>query len=255
MLRDMLLIYRGELTVALRNRSWLFMGMLQPVLYLSFFGPLLVKIAASTPGFPPGSAWAVLTPGLIIQLALFNSAFAGYSVLADHRSGVLERLRVTPVSRIALMLGRVLATAVLTMVQALMTTLLATAIFHLRAPVSGVALTLVIAALVSVTLASCSNAVALKLKNEPAFSAILNAVLLPIGLLSGMLVPITAGLAPTWLFVLSRFNPLVYIVATGRSLFRDELDPNTLLLGTGVLVVMTVLSVWWGARTYQRENI
>jgi ABC-2 type transport system permease protein len=255
MLRDIVLIYRAELSIALRNRSWLVMGMVQPLLYLLLFGPLLVKIAASTPGFPPGSAWAVLTPGLIIQLALFNSAFAGYSVLADNDSGVLERLRVTPASRAALMLGRVLATAVLTMVQSLLTIILATIIFHLDAPILGIALTLVIAALVSVTLASCSNAVALKLKNEPAFSSILNAVLLPLGLLSGMLVPITAGLAPTWLFVLSRLNPLVYIVDTGRSLFRDDLSPGPLLLGAAVLVAMTSLAVWWGTRTYQRENI
>lgn len=255
MFSETFLIARSEMTVALRNRAWLLMGIVQPVMYLLLFGPLLVQIAASTPGFPPGGAWRVLTPGLVIQLALFNSIFAGYSVLSDHKAGVLERMRVTPISRSALILGRVLITVGLTMVQAVVLMVLAGVIFGLRAPLVGIVLVLLIAAFVAISLAACSNALALKLKNEPAFSSLLNIILLPLGLLSGILVPITVELAPGWLWVLSRINPLSHLVDTGRAVFNHDLTARSLLTSTAILAVMTVLSVWWGTRTYQRENL
>src|SRR4051794_22633907 len=105
MLRDTWLIFKHDLTLSLRNPAWILIGVLQPVLYLVLFGPLMDKVVASTPGFPPGSSWTILTPALIIQLALFSSSFAGFGLLMDYRSGVLERLRVTPASRVALLLG------------------------------------------------------------------------------------------------------------------------------------------------------
>jgi len=46
------------------------------VLYLVLFGPLLERVAAAQ-GFPGEDAWLVFTPGLLIQLALFGSAFVG----------------------------------------------------------------------------------------------------------------------------------------------------------------------------------
>ncbi|GLY15207.1 transport permease protein [Kineosporia sp. NBRC 101677] len=255
MLTETLVICRSELAVALRNRTWLFMGLVQPVMYLLLFGPLLVRIALSTPGFPPGGAWKVLTPGLVVQLALLNSIFAGYTVLADDKAGVLERLQVTPVSRAALILGRVLVTVGLTLAQSVVLIGLAVVAFGLRAPLFGIVVVLLIAAFVSVSLSACSNALALRLRNEPAFSSLLNVVLLPLGLLSGILVPITAALAPTWLWAVSRANPLAHLVDVGRAAFRGEV-PVPALLGAGALLaVMTALSLLWATRTYQRESL
>ncbi|OEV24512.1 multidrug ABC transporter permease, partial [Streptomyces nanshensis] len=47
-----------------------------------------------------------LVPGLLVQLSLFSSAFAGFTLLMEKHHGVVERMRVTPVSRLALLLGR-----------------------------------------------------------------------------------------------------------------------------------------------------
>jgi ABC-2 type transport system permease protein len=208
----------------------------------------------STPGFPPGSSWAILTPALIIQLALFSSSFAGFSLLVDYRSGVLERLRVTPASRVALLLGKVLNNATQTLVQALLITVLAYVAFGLDAPLGGVLLSLVIVALSAVTLASASYAVALTIKSEQAFPALLNAVLMPVLLLSGILLPITSVLAPSWLYTISRINPFTHVVDAERASFRGDFTFNGLFAGGIVLLVMAVLAVWWGARTFQREN-
>jgi len=254
MLRDTWLIFKRDWTLSMRNPAWIMIGIMQPVLYLVLFGPLMEKVVSSTPGFPPGSSWTILTPALIIQLALFSSSFAGFSLLMDFRSGVLERLRVTPASRVGLLLGKVCNNVVQAVFQAVLITVLAYVAFGLDAPVGGVLLSLVIVALTAATLASASYAVALTIKSEQAFPALLNAVLMPVLLLSGILLPITSILAPNWLYTISRINPFTHVVDAERATFRGDLTMDALMTGSIILVVMTVLAVFWGTRTFQKEN-
>ncbi|UQS27273.1 ABC transporter permease [Amycolatopsis thermalba] len=254
MLRDTWLIFKRDWTLSMRNPAWVMIGIMQPVLYLVLFGPLMEKVVSSTPGFPPGSSWTILTPALIIQLALFSSSFAGFALLMDYRSGVLERLRVTPASRVGLLLGKVANNVIQAVIQAVLITVLAYVAFGLDAPVGGVLLSLVIVGLVAATLASASYAVALTLKSEQAFPALLNAVLMPVLLLSGILLPITSILAPDWLYTLSRINPFTHVVDAERATFRGDLTMDALMTGSIILVVMAVLAVFWGTRTFQKEN-
>lgn len=254
MLRDTWLIFRRDLTLSLRSPVWIMIGIMQPVLYLVLFGPLMERIVENTPGFPPGSSWAILTPALIIQLALFGSSFAGFGLLAEYRVGVVERLRVTPASRVALLLGKVANSALHTMVQAVLITVLAFLAFDIAVPLDGIVLSLLIVGLTAVTLASASYALALTIKSEVAFPALLNAMLLPLLLLSGILVPITTRLAPEWLYQISRINPLTHIVDAERASFRGDMTMDALLTGCVVLVVLAALAVFWGARTFRREN-
>ncbi|EWC58627.1 putative ABC transporter transmembrane protein [Actinokineospora spheciospongiae] len=252
--RDTWLVFERGLTLSLRNPAWIAIGLVQPVLYLFFFGPLLESITATTPGFPAGTAWQILTPALIVQVALFSGSYVGFALLAELRLGVVERLRVTPVSRFALLLGKVLRDALQTVVQSLLIIAMAYLLFDLRASVGAVLLTLVIVAMVSLTLSSCSYALALRLKNEEAFPAILNTVLMPVLLLSGIVVPITRGLAPDWLYAISRWNPFTHVVDAERASFRGDFTVDGLLTGSLVLFAMTVLALIWGGRTFAREN-
>lgn len=254
MARDVWLVFRRQMAISLRNPAWVVIGIMQPVLYLVLFGPLMEKIVSSTPGFPPGDTWQILTPALLVQLGLFGSMFAGFSLLADLRTGVLERMRVTPVSRLALLLGRVLHDTVQLLVQAILLMLLAFLVFGMRAPLGGVLLALVMVALIGVTLSSCSYALALILRSEEAFPAVLTSISVPLMLLTGILVPITLDLAPRWLYVLSRINPFAHVMDAERASFRGDFTVDSLLTGSVVLFALTILAVWWGARTFQREN-
>ena len=80
---------------SLRNPVWLFIGLFQPALYLLLFAPLLGSLG-KVPGFPPGGAFTVFTPGLLVMVALFGTAYAGFGLVDHIRSGVVERLLVTP---------------------------------------------------------------------------------------------------------------------------------------------------------------
>ena len=116
--RDTWLVFGRYFGLFIRNPAWVALGVLQPVIYLVLFAPLLGSIA-KVQGFPPGGAYNVFVPGLLVQLGMFGAAGVGFSLIAELRAGVIERLRVTPVSRVALLLGRALRDMLSIVVQSL----------------------------------------------------------------------------------------------------------------------------------------
>jgi ABC-2 type transport system permease protein len=244
------LIFQRSMRQSLRNPAWVIIGIVQPVLYLALFGPLLVPVIQNTPGFPPGDAYQVLVPALLVQLGLFGSLFVGFGLISEYRAGVIERMRVTPVSRVALLVGRALKDVVVLVVQGILLTLLALP-FGLRAPFGGVVIALLLVAVLALAMSSASYALALRLKSEDALAPVLNTIVLPLLLLSGILLPMT--LAPTWLYDLSRVNPFVYVVDAERAIFRGDLG-SVAVVGIVIMIALVVVTVAWGVRTFQRES-
>lgn len=160
-------------------------------------------------------------------------------------------MRVTPVSRFALLMGRSLKDTMVLLVQAVILTVLAVP-FGLRAPLSAVIFGLALVAVLALAMSSASYALALRLKSEDAFAPVMQAVFLPVLLLSGILLPMTV--APDWLYTLSRANPFVYVVDAARALFRGELLTTGVLTGAVVAAALVVVAVTWGVRTFQRES-
>jgi ABC-2 type transport system permease protein len=245
------LIFQRSMKQSLRNPAWVIIGIIQPVLYLALFGPLLVPVIQNTPGFPPGDAYQVLVPALLVQLGLFGSLFVGFGLISEYRAGVIERMRVTPVSRVALLVGRALKDVVVLVVQGVLLTVLAL-FFGLRAPSGGVAVALVLVGVLALAMSSASYALALILKSEDTLAPVLNTIVLPLLLLSGILLPMT--LAPTWLYNLSRVNPFVYVVDAERAIFRGDFGGSVVVVGIVVALALVVVMVGWGVRTFQRES-
>ena len=104
---DTWLVFRRSLGLTVRQPAWLIAGVMQPFVYLILFGPLLDSLS-SVPGFPSGGAFNTFVPGLLVMTALFGSTFVGFGFISEMRSGVVERMRVTPMSRTAAVLGRTL---------------------------------------------------------------------------------------------------------------------------------------------------
>jgi ABC-2 type transport system permease protein len=187
--RDTRLVYRREQRDSLRNPAWIIIALIQPVLYLVLFGPLLARLPVGTLGGAGGdggaaAAYRFFVPGLLIQLGLFGSTFVGFAIISDWRAGVVERFRVTPASRLALMAGRVLRDVVTLVAQSVILVLVGLA-FGLRAPAGAVLIGLGFIVLVATGLASVSYATALLMKSEDAFAPLLNSVIMPLVLLSG----------------------------------------------------------------------
>jgi len=251
-LSDTLLIFRRQMRLSLRNPAWVIIGLIQPIMYLAFFGPLLTRIARTgMPGIPASNPYAFFVPGLLIQLGLFGAAFVGFTIISDWRAGVIERFRVTPVSRLALLSGRVLRDVVTLLVQAVVLVLAGLA-FGLRVPLAGVLVGLGFVAAVAVSLSAISYTVGLLLKSEDALAPLINMIVVPLMLLSGIMLPMTLG--PLWLRDVARVTPFGYIINAMREAFDGVYLNNIMVEGIGVAVGLAVLCVWLAGRAFVREN-
>lgn len=247
LLRDTWLIFQRQMLLVLRNPVWLIVGVVQPLYFLLLFGPLL-KTALRAP--TNAIAYQTFVPGLLVMLAIFGSMFVGFGLIAELRAGIIERSRVTPVSRLALMLGRSLRDVVSLIFQALLITLLAIP-FGLRIEFADLMLTLLLLALIGLMLSAVSNAVALKLRSEDALAPLMNAVGQPILLLSGILLPLT--FAPIWLQRVSDWNPFSWAVDASRALFSGHPGDNSVWQALLILGVLTAASLTWSARSFARS--
>jgi ABC-2 type transport system permease protein len=250
--RDTFLIFRRQMRLSLRNPAWVIIGLIQPILYLVFFGPLLTKVAGGgLPGFPPGNSYSFFVPGLLIQLGLFGAAFVGFSIISDWRAGVIERFRVTPVSRLALLSGRVLRDVVTLFVQAVVLVLAGVA-FGMRAPFAGVLIGLAFISVVAISLSAISYTVGLVLKSEDALAPLINMIVVPLMLLSGIMLPMTLG--PGWLQGISRATPFRYIIDAMRQAFQGVYATTIMLEGVCVAIGLAAVCVLIASRAFVREN-
>ena len=255
-IHDTWFIYRRQVRLILRNPAFLTIGLLQPILYLVLFGPLLTNLPAGSLSGGTGSggvagAYRFFVPGLLIQLALFGSTFVGFAIISDWRSGVIERYRVTPVSRVAILAGRVLRDVTMLIIQSTVL-ILAGLAFGLRAPLPAVLMGYVYIVLVAIGLASVSYAVALQLKSEDSFAPLINSIIVPLVLLSGIMLPLTLG--PGWLQGIARISPFRYIIDAMREAYAGHYFDTIVIEGLAVAVGLAAMFMWLGSRVFVREN-
>ena len=157
-------------------------------------------------------------PGALIMIVLFTSIFTMMSVIEDRKEGFLLSVLVAPVSRSAIVLGKVMGGTTLATIQGL--------VFLVFAPLVGVhmsvgtfLLVVLTVFLVSFALTALGFAIAWPMDSNQAFHAIINLFLIPMWMLSGALFPLSG--ASQWLRVLMEINPLTY----GVQALRDLLYP------------------------------
>lgn len=249
LLHDTILIFARSLQITLRNPVWIMFGLFQPLCFLLLFAPLLEKFAGN-PAFGVNSL-TVFTPGLLIMIALYGTAFVGFGLIDDIRSGVIERFKVSPINRIALLLGRTLRDVFILMFQS--TFLLFVAwLLGLQAFLTGILLSYGLVVLVGFTMSTISYAVALILQSEDALAPLLNFFLLPLQLLAGITLPLT--LAPQWLQNVAFFNPLAHAVEAARQLFLGNFAATEVLWGFISMSLVAILAFYWAAKLFKKTS-
>jgi ABC-2 type transport system permease protein len=232
----------------LRSPIFVFVSLFQPLLYLFLFMPLLNGLGG-VPGLPAGKTVQIFIPGLLVMMALFGSAFVGFNLIDDIRSGVIERFLVTPVSRSAILLGRVLRDALVLLTQCVLITLVAIPL-GLSVNVGGFVLSLVLYAMVSITMASMSYSFALIYRIEDPLAPTLNTITLPLSLLSGIMLPL--ALAPLWLQDLAKANPFSYAVNASRALFAGSFHSVDIIKGFVIVFLLMSVVFWWSLNSLRK---
>jgi ABC-2 type transport system permease protein len=249
--RDMWLVFQRQMTLVVRTPVWIAVGLAQPVVYLLLFAPMLKKALVATGG-PATYAYAykVYVPGLLVAIAGFGGLFSGLGILAELRAGIIERVRVTPVSRTALLLGRALREVANMVFQALIITVLAVPL-GLTVPLIDVLLAYLLFSLVALMATTLSYGLALQIRNEAALGPMINALAQPVMLLGGVLLPL--ALAPLWIQRVADWNPFFWATSAMRALFAGQAGNPAVWKGLIIVLGMATLAVAWSARLFARS--
>lgn len=246
--RDTGLLFQRYTLQLLRNPVWLFVGFSTPVLYLALFTPLL-KNLPGLKGFATGGVLQIFLPGILSLLAFTSGAGAGFNTIFELQSGLIERLRVTPASRLAILVGPILSgVLMMTIFDAVVVAVGVGFGFNIHW--AGLLVLLVLLWALAILMAAFSTATALVTKDISSFAAIINGMNLPLLLLSGVLLPIALG--PLWLRVLAHFNPLYYLVVASRALATGHLGNSAVWQAFAVLMPLCVLVLVWATRVFRR---
>lgn len=249
-LRDTWLIYQRQVLLMCRTPVWIAIGLIQPVVYLLLFAPMLKVALAPMGATTYTQAYRIYVPGLLAALAIFGGLFTGFTLLGELRAGVIERYRVTPVSRLALLLGRALRETTSLLLQAVVITVLALP-FGLTVAPLDLALAYILFGLMALMSSAVSYGITMAIKSDAALAPLVNTIAQPISLLSGVLLPI--ALAPHWLRSAASANPFYWTVNGMRDLFSGQSGAHEVWEGLGVSAILTAAAVAWAARLFAQR--
>jgi ABC-2 type transport system permease protein len=249
LLGDIGSVWLRETMTIVRDPFSLVFSLLQPLVFLGLFGPLLSGVADDGPAGGNTLQWFL--PGVIVMITMFGTSMTGSNLQFEIMTGAFERILATPLSRAALMIGRALKELTPLVAQALIIVLVATPFgfeLHPLPVLGGLALLGVFG--VGVGALSYALAIATR-KAEWIFWAVQQTLLFPLLILSGMMLPLETG--PQWMQVASRFNPLTYVVDAERALFAGEPAAGPVLGGAIASALTCAVGLWTGVRAIRRS--
>ncbi|GGC03329.1 ABC transporter permease [Cellulomonas carbonis] len=249
--RDVAVVLERELRPVLRDPFSVVFGLVQPVVFLGLFGPLLAA-SVEREGLGGTSVWQWFVPGVLVMVTLFGTSTTGSNLQYEMQTGAFERLLVTPVARSAQIVGRALKEVVPLLAQALVVVVVMVP-FGFRPHVLGGLVGLALLAVMGVGIGAFSYALALAVrKQEWMFWAVQQTVLFPLLILSGMLLPLDDG--PRWMRVAADLNPLAYVVEAERALFDGRLGDPAVPAAALAAVLTAVVGLVVGVRTIARSS-
>jgi ABC-2 type transport system permease protein len=192
-----------------------------PLIQLLVFSQLYKDIV-QLPAFATDSYLAYLAPGQVVFASFLAVGWAGYGMLVEYRSGYLDKLRATPISRFSILSGEMvplffeaaIMSSILLGVSVLLGATLATG-------VGGLVLILLLSGLFGIAFAGISFIAALLTKSEQAASA-LSLLMFPIVFISTAFVP--AELMPGWMQTVNDWNPVTFQIEAIRALMTTGYD-------------------------------
>lgn len=232
-----------ELIRFLRQRTRVIGALGQPLLFWILFG------AGLRNSFQPPewsrSLGRELTyqeyffPGVAVLIVLFTAIFSTISIIEDRKEGFLQGVLVSPISRLALVLGKLTGGMLLALIQA--------GLFLALAPLMGITFSVLqflvifgFLGLLAFALTAVGFVMAWPLDSTQGYHALMSLLLMPMWLLSGAFFP---GGESGWLSWIMRLNPLTYgVAALRRLLYWDQMLPASAglpSLATSILVTIS----------------
>ena len=281
----------------MRRKVQVLTSFIQPAVWLGFFG---YAISSGIPGFSGGifggqgllntlqfyvyllpiaggirplllNIYAIqyldfLATGIIAATVMVTAFMSGISIIWDKRFGFITKLLVAPIPRSSIMLGKMMASTIRSLIQALVVVILAILLgAKIYTGVMGVAISIPFMIVFALGLSGLSVALGIKLADHEVFFGVFQMILLPLFFASSAIVPLAS--MPNWLQFVAQGNPLTYTVdAIRMALFGELYAPlsgNLFFMGIGgsllfdfaVLSVIFVVMVVVGALLFRKYTI
>ncbi len=240
----MLAVAEADIRKLIHDPVELFTRMIQPVLWLLIFGQVFNRARA----IPTGgiSYLDFISPGILAQSVLFGAIFYGISLIWERDLGIVQKFLVSPAPRSTLVLGRAISSTVRSLAQMVFVYFIAS-LLHVQLRIGILPLAGVVAAVMlgSAIFSTFSLIVACLVKSRERFMGIGQVLTMPLFFASNAIYPL--ALMPSWLRVVSRFNPLSYqvdalrtlMIAGGASVFGLGADFLMLL---GAFAIVTAIA-------------
>ncbi len=245
---------RGVYTLWLRDviRLWrdrvrLIGSFIQPLLFLFILGG---GIRARFSGPNPSLDYQTfIFPGILAMSILFTASFAGIAVVWDREVGFLKEVLVAPLSRTAVVMGKVLGGSTNSLIQA--TILLGLyPFFGIHLSGFRFVLALGVMFLIGISQTAMGIALSVRMSSTQGFMVLLNFVILPLYFLSGAMFPMDR--LPLWLAIFARIDPVTYGVDLLRGLLLG-IHHFSYFVDFGALVVFGATMVWIAVRLFKQE--
>jgi len=258
--RDALLLpsvslWRREVVRFLRQRSRVIGALGTPLIFWILIGSGLrrsFQLPETTDG---GDYLEYSFPGIMGLIVLFTAIFSMISIIEDRREGFMQAVLAAPVRRSAIVLGKVLGSSTLALLQAMLFLLLAP-LASVPLSVSTALATFGVLIVVSLGLSGLGFLIAWPMSSTQGFHAIMNLLLMPMWLLSGAFFP--AEGASAWVRWIMAINPLTYGVAAVRQALYLGADPShptavSPWVAIGVTIVFSVAMILLSAKIVDKN--
>lgn len=247
LLIEIKLLFCRKILETLREPAWIVSGLSTPLLYLALFTPLLEGL--NSPVFGSGRVLDVFVPGILVLMAFGAGMGAGWTVIWELQSGVIERMRVTPASRFSLLMGGVFRDIVMLIVPALLVILVAS-FFGFHPHWAGSILLFLLLSMLTAIVSATSASLGLIMKDIGSLAAVVTSLQLPLTLLSGVLLPLSIG--PGWLRFIAHLNPMYYVVEASRALVTGSINNSAVWQAFIVMLLLIAITLGWATRVYQK---
>ncbi|QGJ69654.1 Transport permease protein [Planctomycetales bacterium 10988] len=214
----------------------------QPLLFWVLFGAGLgpsFQLPAETVVSESSSYQEYFLPGTVMLILLFTAIFSTISIIEDRKEGIMQSVLVAPISRMAMVAGKLLGGTLLALTQGILFLILGCWALGISVGVFNWAATIGLLFIVAFGLCGLGYCIAWRMDSTQGFHAIMSLVLLPMWLLSGAFFPATEG----WISWVIRLNPFTYAVAAFRRTFYWGIADAPFPLGLPSLTLSWVITL------------
>jgi ABC-2 type transport system permease protein len=237
-LTEIALVTRRNLLTILRTPQAIIPPLIISIFFLVIYNSTLGEAANFLPGLSGNSYLGFILPLSIVSASLSGSGIAAQNLVRDIETGYFDKLLLTPVSRTALLLGPIIAGAIILGLQAALVVLVATFMgLESATGILGILALIGLAVLLGLGFAGFTVSAALG-SGSAAVTQAASFLFFPLTFLTASFVPLE--LLSGWLEVAARINPITYVLEAMRSLLNEGWNTTVLLQGVAACVILGV---------------